>query len=85
MAYSKKTKAKTRYLLFNRVVCGEWIVGSNKHVAPPIKPFCHPSSLYESMTSTFDDKNSHLEIPEIVVTTNDGQAYPAFLVEVART
>ncbi len=76
MGYARPSSGGERWMLYNRVICGEWVPGKSHYKEPPPKHRPETHQNYESMYSKIEYKQT---IPEIVVTANDGQAYPLFV------
>ncbi len=81
LGYATRCDEGYHWMLYCRVICGEWIPGKRDYKEPPSKPNMKPPQNYESMFSTIEHGQT---IPEVVVTATDGQAYPLFLCLVKR-
>ncbi len=79
--YAKISRDGYQYLLYCKVICGEWTKGKHDMQTPPKKPGVKPVQKFESLRG---GTCNHRGVPEIVVTTNDGQAYPMLMLRVSR-
>jgi len=64
-----------QYMLFCRVICGEYVKGQQDFLRPPQKNNAYE---YETMVDVCLD-------PSIIVACNDHQAYPTLLLEIEKS